>query len=180
MQQLPDLKKTDYNTLDGTIALTTWQGFSSKLSIFQNQDSSPDNEYSISFRLDDEQTKPSGAQIKAYEYLINNQEEVKVAMLKLLLEEYNNEIFEAYEGIDAQGNPLPEITQTSDFQNLIGLSKIYIHYIEKSGQSYIGFQFDCSWDTEHDLGAMTHLDRIVQVGGADVSFLEWVAERDKK
>ena len=38
----------------------------------------------------------------------------------------------------------------------------------------------CTWDDEHGLGFMVHGDRVVKLGGADTSFLEWVAERDVK
>ncbi|WP_020571578.1 hypothetical protein [Neolewinella persica] len=32
-------------------------------------------------------------------------------------------------------------------------------------------EFGCELDEEHSLGIMTHLDRIVEIGGVDMSFL---------
>jgi hypothetical protein len=58
---------------------------------------------------------------------------------------------------------------------LIGLSNVHILSVARDG---IGLQFGCTWDEEHGLGVMTHRDRVVQVGGADTSFLTWIAEED--
>ena len=44
--------------------------------------------------------------------------------------------------------------------------------------AYIGFELGCVWDEEHGLGVMTHRDRVVDVGGADTAFTEWIAEND--
>ena len=42
----------------------------------------------------------------------------------------------------------------------------------------MGFKFGCTWDDEHGLGVMTHRGHVVEVGGADTAFLEWIAEAD--
>lgn len=61
------------------------------------------------------------------------------------------------------------------------LSNATIHYLdlEKDGVPYFGVEMRCSWDDEHDFGAMMHGTRVVGMGGADVAFLSWIAERDR-
>lgn len=44
--------------------------------------------------------------------------------------------------------------------------------------AYVGYEFRCTWDEEHGMGVMTHKNRVVAIGGADVSILEWIAESD--
>jgi hypothetical protein len=61
---------------------------------------------------------------------------------------------------------------------LIGLSSVHVLSVAKDGIAYIGFEFGCTWDGEHGLGVMTHRDRVIEVGGADTSFLAWIAEQD--
>jgi hypothetical protein len=52
--------------------------------------------------------------------------------------------------------------------------------VSKDGFAYVGYEFGCTWDDEHGLGFMTHKDRIIDFGGADTSFLTWVASGDLK
>ncbi len=46
------------------------------------------------------------------------------------------------------------------------------------GEAYVGYQFACGWDDEHELGVMTHRGRVVSIGGGDTAFLSWIAKRD--
>ena len=50
--------------------------------------------------------------------------------------------------------------------------------VEKDGIAYVGYEFGCIWDDEHGLGVMTHKTRIIDFGGADSSFLTWIARKD--
>jgi hypothetical protein len=38
-------------------------------------------------------------------------------------------------------------------------------------------EFGCTWDKEHGLGVMTHQTLVIEIGGADTAFLEWIAKR---
>jgi hypothetical protein len=50
--------------------------------------------------------------------------------------------------------------------------------VQKGGIPYVGFSFRCTWEEEHGLGALMHGTRTVDIGGADTSFLLWVARKD--
>lgn len=58
------------------------------------------------------------------------------------------------------------------------LTAINVFPTAKNGLSYTGYEFVCSWEEEHGLGAMLHGSRVVEVGGADTALLEWIAARD--
>jgi uncharacterized protein DUF6985 len=73
---------------------------------------------------------------------------------------------------------MPPVEDVRGFQTLIGLHTIYVHQVQKSGLPYVGFEFGCTWDTEHGLGVLMHGTRVVEIGGADTAFLLWIAERD--
>lgn len=73
---------------------------------------------------------------------------------------------------------MPDVENITQFKSLIGLSAVHLLHISKEGTAYVGYEFGCTWDDEHGLGVMTHKDRIIEIGGADTSFLTWIAEDD--
>lgn len=73
---------------------------------------------------------------------------------------------------------MPDVEHVSQFNNLIGLSTVHILNVSKENTAYVGYQFGCTWDDEHGLGIMTHKNRVIQIGGADSSFLTWIAKKD--
>lgn len=74
----------------------------------------------------------------------------------------------------------PDVAGMADFTALIGLGSIHIHRTERDGLAYVGYLFSCSWDDEHGLGVLTHGSSVVSVGGADTSFLWWIADEHAK
>jgi len=62
----------------------------------------------------------------------------------------------------------------------IAPSTVIFHDVVRGKSPYVGFSFRCAWDREHGLGVMMHGLRVVEVGGADVAVLEWIARRDAK
>jgi hypothetical protein len=79
---------------------------------------------------------------------------------------------------DELAEVMPEIERAEDLRKLMGLSSIHVLNAAKDETAYIGFEFGCTWDCEHGLGVMTHRTRVVEIGGADSSFLAWIAKRD--
>ena len=73
---------------------------------------------------------------------------------------------------------MPDVENIEQFKDLIGLSQIHLLNVSKDNVAYVGYEFGCNWDDEHGLGFMTHKDRIIDFGGADTSFMAWVAEED--
>jgi len=60
----------------------------------------------------------------------------------------------------------------------IAPTTVIFHDVVRGRSPYLGFSFRCGSDREHGLGVMMHGLRAVDVGGADVAVLEWIARRD--
>ena len=116
--------------------------------------------------------------VNAYEYLTTHSQEIYTAILTRLLAEYKNLQTEyGYDEEDAK-EIMPDVENIEQFKDLIGLSQIHLLNVSKDNIAYVGYEFGCNWDDEHGLGFMTHKDRIIDFGGADTSFMAWVAEED--
>ena len=98
------------------------------------------------------------------------------ALLEGLLDQYPS-LREKYGGFVEPEN-MPPVRDADDFRSLIGLHSMNVHQIEKDGAPSVGFEFGCTWDSEHGLGALMHATRVVEIGGADTAILLWIVERD--
>jgi hypothetical protein len=125
---------------------------------------------------------PTIAQRKAYELLLSKQDSIREVILAALLNRYEGWRSEWADAMDEDEleEVMPPVGDVQAFRKLIGLSNLHVLTVEKDGAAYIGFELGCTWDDEHGLGFMMHGDRVVKLGGADTSFLEWIAERDSK
>ena len=74
--------------------------------------------------------------------------------------------------------PAPKIETVAALKRNIELLAVHVLDYAKSGHAYIGMNFQCTWDEEHELGLMLHKSRVIEVGQADTSFLEFPAKRD--
>jgi hypothetical protein len=74
------------------------------------------------------------------------------------------------------------VSEPDDLRPLVGLSAVHVLNVFRDGAACIGFGFRCVWYEEHGAGIMTHLGRVIAVGQADCSFVEWIARQglDKK
>ncbi len=106
------------------------------------------------------------AQLAAYDQVFERLDETQQAILRAL---------EADESIQRQmaaelpGTPL---------RDAIRLTVVHVLNPQREGEAYVGYQFACGWDDEHELGVMTHRGRVVSIGGGDTAFLSWIAKRD--
>jgi hypothetical protein len=120
----------------------------------------------------------TNSHVNAYNFLILNQENIKKKILNALLIEYPNLILDCEFEIEAGKENIHEITNINQFNELIGLSNIHILNIYQEDTAYVGYEFGCNWGEEHELGILTHKERIIEIGRADSSFLTWIAEKD--
>ena len=75
---------------------------------------------------------------------------------------------------------LPKTITRATLKPLVSLTVIHIHWVARDELAYVGYELRPAWDTEHGVGVMTHGKRVVEVGGADMAILGWVAEGDAK
>jgi hypothetical protein len=127
-----------------------------------------------------EKQAPTPEQAAAFQFLVDHDGSVHASVLGALFESYPD-MNDSYGYDDEEADELmPAINAPDQLKSLIGLSTVHVLPVSRDGVAYIGFEFGCTWDSEHGLGVMTHKDRVVKVGGADTSFLEWIAEEDAK
>jgi hypothetical protein len=111
------------------------------------------------------------AQVNSIQYLQDNSEGISDLCL--------NGIYERLSDLRTNMDyDIPDFENVTQLQENLTLNCIHVLTVEKNEYSYVGFEFDCSWDKEHGIGIMTHKNRIVEVGEADTSFLNWIAEED--
>src|ERR1019366_2669561 len=72
----------------------------------------------------------------------------------------------------------PRVKSQDDLRGLVGLHTVFVHQIETGGAPYIGYEFGCEWDVEHDLGVLMRGTELIEVGQADTAFLLWIAKAD--
>lgn len=136
--------------------------------------------YTFFFELeiDETITEFSEVQKAGYNYAIENQEEIAAAILTALLREYPD-MQEDY-GYDEEEKAelMPDAADVNALAKLLSPNAVIIHPVELDGLPYIGYEFGCTWDEEHALGAMLHGTRVAKIGGADTAILTWIAQRD--
>ena len=115
----------------------------------------------------------------ALRFLQENQIEILVEILNSLLS-YYPQLQEdyGYEGEEKE-EFMPDVHDIRDFVGLVTPTQIHLLNVEVEGVGYVGYQFQCSWDEEHELGIMTHKTRVVEIGDEDSAFLSWIAEEDR-
>jgi hypothetical protein len=119
---------------------------------------------------------PAEYQREAVKFLLNHGEDVFEAVLAALRPYYDEmrPRYLSFLGGEAETR-MPKVKSAADLSRLIDLRQVHVHPWTKRGMGYIGLEFGCTWDVEHGLGFMMHRDRVVSVGGADVSFA-WCPE----
>lgn len=125
-------------------------------------------------------TKPNARQKKGLDYLQRNQVKILKSMLDKLLKEYPNlQKRYDYSKEDRKGR-MPNVKTVKGFSELLSPNVFYVTSVYKDDIPYIGFSFSCSWDGEHGLGFMTHKNRVVDMGGDEMSFDIARAKEDLK
>ena len=174
------LEWNDYSWT-GSILLPAWQGFQSRSGAYDSQSSVAPLDDSTQLDIvtpKNEPLAPSSEQVAAYRHLIEHQELVRDAILQAVFDKYGQWQEEYDYDEEEAAKYMPDIEQPSQFKALIGLSTVRIFKAFKAGVAYAGFGFGCTWDDEHALGIMTHIGRVVEIGGADTAILEWIADKD--
>ncbi|WP_395733236.1 DUF6985 domain-containing protein [Prosthecobacter sp.] len=133
-------------------------------------------ELSINPKEHGQPVAPTEEQEAAYQHLLECTPDV-VAALIFSLEKYYKRMRPRY--LDFLGTEaaqlMPELSQATDLVRLIDLIHVYIHAEAKNGSAYVGFHFDCTWEKEHGLGCIMHLNKVLEVDSADISF-SWSPE----
>ncbi len=181
----PDLQWDDYFWRT-TIQLPAWAGYQDRCGCYGSKRTSKKSDGLVQLTVDvlsdQARSNPTPAQSAAYTHLLKHQKQIQKAILLDVFDRYPDyrASYLADFGLDETDNRLPKLKRIQQLKDLVGLSSVFIHTVEKDGIAYVGFEFGCIWEEEHGLGAMMYMDRVVQIGDATVGILEWIAERDAK
>ena len=120
----------------------------------------------------------SSEEIERAMWVVTNQKALHDSVMDTLFDAYPKIREEAREYIDEEDYDeiMPEISSQLELKQLLNLDSINVHQITKNAMPFIGVTFQCNWDDEHDLGILLHGTNVLEIGGADVACLLWLAE----
>lgn len=176
----PPLQWDGYSWV-GQMTLESWRGFQSRQGPYDSVSSLEESDGSTQLNLemrDEKQPSASPEQAVAFQYLLDNQEEIRDAILQAIFDTYPKWQQELGYDEDEAAQFMPDLANATHLKSLMGLSWLHILKVHKEGAAYVGFEFGCTWEDEHGLGVLTHKNRIVDLGYADTAFIGWNAERD--
>ncbi len=183
----PGLEWDEFSWM-GKIVLPSWAGFQvredASESVGLDSDSDVRPWLYVHPKNHQAKTPPLPEQAEAFRFLLEHEEAVARSVLQAIFVKYLEwrglALDDDFRDDEEEDDLMPEIERPEQLRSLIGLSNVHVLNVAKDGVAYTGFEFGCTWDEEHGLGVMTHRGRIIEVGGADTSFLEWIAERDAR
>jgi hypothetical protein len=181
----PPLQWDDY-FWTGRHTLRSWAGFQRRdaayTAISSRKPATGEVKISIKVPIDDDETPrlPSAAQRRAFQYLLDREAAITAAVLRRVLRAYPKERAASIDALPELEDELPIIKNVKQLRQVIGLGSVHVLPVVRGDRAYLGFEIGCVWDEEHGFGVMTHGTRVTAHGGADHSFLEWVAERDAR
>ncbi len=108
--------------------------------------------------------------VEACNFLLKNKPEIEKVIISKAAKYYSDRVLtkkERYESVFKIS--LKELSDPTDIQYMISLTKIYVDVEDTCAQS-LGFVFHCDWDSEHGFGAKLSSLNECEVGGADIAF----------
>jgi hypothetical protein len=129
---------------------------------------------------------PSSERLQTLSYLYESQSELFEVVFRAI-RRYYDEVRPKYvrfalEFPSFMGDPEVSMPADPDLEQLARLHRldgIFVHEVVREGLAYVGLSFNASWEPEHGVGVLLLGRRVVDVGFADVSFIEWMAKRDR-
>jgi hypothetical protein len=175
---------------NGRIVLPSWKGFQCRLGPYGSQTSPNESDGTARLSVVSPEGRaerpPSAEQAKALQYLLENEEAIRDAIVNAIFEEHPAIRKKLQEGGFVEEAEMPALKRPEQLKAHLGLSTVYILHVVHQGAAYVGFELGCTWDEEHGLGVMLHQNRIVElphmgigkVNGADLASEDWMAEED--
>ena len=163
----------------GEVRLPSWAGFQSRRGAYASVSDDRPSDGTARLTVDVEaKAHPTPEQIFAFQHLLDNEAAVAEAVGRALLDYYPGEREAYLDDYDLEeSDEVPEITDVAGLRSLVGLGSVHVLSLASDGVACIGFEFGCAWDGEHGAGVMTHCGRVIAIGQADCSFVEWMARR---
>ena len=151
--------------VEATITLEAWDGYLVKR--WENGKAITDGTIKLHFACNTRSTADDWqTEINAYNYLLENQYEIRDNIIKRLIADFET-LKETYY-LDPQDDPgVPNITAANkkdiDLRPFIGPNSISITEEIRDDMSYVEWFLNCTWDVEHGLAAVTHKERVIDL-----------------
>jgi hypothetical protein len=113
---------------------------------------------------------PTDGQVAAFAFLLEQQEQIKDAILESLLPHYldSRRDYKAFLGSEFK-ELMPKLSGPAGFRELLQLSGVFVHRREENGIAHIGIRLQSSWEREHGLGFLMHRTKVIGFGGWDTA-----------
>ena len=168
----PELVYGKYDYWTCRDILPSWAGFQTRLGPYDSKssDNPSDGSVEIMVKVPSKDAVPASEQSYAYQISRTTSLESPGWFLEAIVDYFYS--LAEIRGFDEseKAKHLARVRGPDDFKRLIGLGVVHILPVWKDDIAYIGFEFGCSWDSEHGLGVMMHKDRVVTVGEASHLF----------
>jgi hypothetical protein len=182
----PKLKWSDYEWR-GEINLPAWRGFHTKFPPGFPMRSTRPSTGKVKLAIstsDDAKVDPTPAQLRAFDFLVAHQNEIRDTILKALIKAYPKKLAPWL----VSGDPLLQVfahlpkkfTSADDLKRNVHLATIHILAYEKRDMAYVGYACECTWEIEHGLGIAMHGSRILEIGDEETAtYSEAVAKQSR-
>ncbi|MEZ0265896.1 MAG: hypothetical protein ACAI43_14290 [Phycisphaerae bacterium] len=121
---------------------------------------------------------PAPEQVAAYAYLKENDRAILAVAVRAIFDVYAEWQGRYMFDDEKQAEVMPDLATPDDLRRLIGLGTVHVLNVAKDGYAYVGLELGCTWDEEHGTGILLHKDRVIDLGAADASFIDWPALDD--
>jgi hypothetical protein len=155
-------KSNPLEIVEASIALEAWDGYLYKH--MENGREITDGKVKLYFDCyNGSNAEDCREETNAYHHLLKNQYAIRDSILKSLTGEVNR--FTQY--LDPSESFVPHITPDTkddfDFKLFIGPLSVSFHEESKNDIAYLEWHFQCAWDPEHGLAAITHENRVIDL-----------------
>jgi hypothetical protein len=121
--------------------------------------------------------EPSQEQQRAFLQFMRRQNSICKVVVQAVFEHYQGH-WGSWRGTVEPGKEkeytddilIPELFTPADLEQVIRLDALHVLDFPTSGEAYLGFCFDCSWDPEHGLGVLVHGGKVIELGENDITW----------
>jgi hypothetical protein len=115
---------------------------------------------------------PAPEMVAAYAHLKEHEPEVTAAVLEAFRSYIDDALIRKYKW------DLDPVGDAKALKKRMELGSLTLLPVAKDGLAYVGMFFHCTWDPEHNAGALLHGSRVVKVGDNEAAVDTFSAEED--
>jgi hypothetical protein len=159
----------------GEVKLTSWAGFQTRRGAYGAGSAAEPSDGTAGLRVEPmdvgSRTPPTTEQSAAFQHLLDHEVAVAAVIGQELLAYYSGVRDAVRNGyVRRESEKLPVVTELAGLRPLVGLSGVHVISENRDGVAFIGFEFECVWDYEHEVRVMTHRGRVIATDQVNLWF----------